>query len=469
MSTVALEIWTASYPAIANDITIKVYAQSDPLAVVVEDTHPAPHGPDSWLFPGLDRTNYVFRIFETIAGVVQQQLGEDMNVVPAGAGGVTYRATEQIEADVTVGVVSGVNTFTLDGTGGSEDWRRWDFDTIDRIGTGPMKRGVDYSWNPATAVFQLLQVGDVIAPNEWFNVQFAAQVSEGSDSVPNNVPRFSTPKIITANYNISAGSDFGGMLIVDPAGNYLEMQLPDIATVVAGKCLDIEMRRTNLDKCFKLKTAAGQYIDWLQGFRPDLYTCPNESFTVFKFVDPAGPTSMWRIYKPSPGNWMSVGQSVYDDADPLDVYNKKLFDGSAFDIFNFARLYNDYVLNLPGGQICNFDDWATGDNKYKFSLANSANPANANKFHIPDRRSTTDKATDGVILPGIFQGGQVGAFSGFLVIPKASTSKTDAGTGRIVTGSDGNEPTDSAPIPFTLNGGLENRVASTISRKYLLV
>lgn len=467
MSTVALEIWTGAYPAIANDITIKVYRQDDDLAVVDEDTHVAPHPLDTWLFPGLDRTNYVFRIFETIAGVVQQQLGEDMNVIPAGTGNVTFRVTEQIEADVTVGVVSGVNTFTLDGTGGSEDWRGWDFDTIDRIGQGPMKRNVDYSWNPATAVFTLLGAGDLIGPNEWFNVQFADQITEGSDSVPNTVPRFSTPKIITANYNINAGSDFGGLLIIRPAGNYLELTLPDIATVVAGKMLDVEMDWAAAANCAKLKTQAGQTIAWLQGARPDLYACRNENFSIFKFIDPAGPTSMWRVWKPF-GNFLTVGNSIWSDAEEGDVFNQILFDGASLDIFQYARLYNDHVLQLDPTKTCNFDDWATGNNKKKFSLANGSG-ADANKFHVPDRRGMTDKNSDGIVLNGAFEAAQVGAFSFNLVIPKISTSKTDAGVGRIVMGSDGNEPSDSNPIPLTINAGKKNLVDSVYSSKYLLV
>lgn len=467
MSTVALEIWTGAYPAIANDITIKVYRQDDDFAVVTEDTHAAPHPLDTWLFPGLDRTNYVFRIFETIAGVVQQQLGEDMNVIPAGSGNVTFRATEQIEADVTVGVVSGVNTFTLDGTGGSEDWRGWDFDTIDRIGTGPMRRGVDYSWIPATAVFTLLNVGDLIGHNEWFNVQFAAQTSEGSDSVPTTIPRFSTPKIITANYNINAGSDFGGMLILDPAGNYFQINLPDIGTVVAGKVLDIEMRRASANRSVKFSAFGAQTIDWMSGARPDLYICNNESLSIYKFIDPAGPTSMWRIYKPF-GNFLTVGNSIWSDSDVADVFNQIPFDGASLDVFQYARLYNDHVLQLDPAKVCNFDDWATGNNKYKYSLANGSG-ADANKFHVPDRTGQTDKNTRGAILPGTFEAAQVGAFSFNLVIPKTSTSKTDAGVGRVVTGADGNEPTDMDPIPLTINAGVQNRVNSVYSNKYLLV
>ena len=468
MSTVALDIWTGAYPSITHDITIKVYAQSAPLAVVASLTHTPPHLADSWSFPGLDRTNYLFRIFETNDGTILQQLGGDMNVIPGSAGGVNYRATEQIQADVTVGVVSGLNTFTLDGTSGSEDWRGWDFDTIDRIGTGPMKRNVDYTWVPATAKFTLLAAGDLIASHEWFNVQFAAQIVAGSSSVPTNIPRFFTPKIITANYNIDAGADMGGLLIIDPATNYIELQLPDITTVVAGRVLDVEMRRQGFMKCMKLKTLGSDYIDWLQGARPDLYACPQESFSIYKFTDPSGPTDMWRIYKPD-GNFRCVGQWLYDDADPGDVYNNKILGiGSSIDKFQFARLYNDYVLNLPPSQVCSYDSWATGNNKYKFSFADSADPTKVNQFHIPDRSNTTDKTTDGTLLPGAYQPAQVGAFA--LTVNGVTIQKSGTNNKIIALGNVNDAVLGTPAVNLgTVNAGLENRVASVISRKYILV
>jgi len=197
MSTVALNIYTSAYPSITNRITCRIYAQSDPLAIIASAIHNAPHLADTWSFPGLVRTNYLFRFFEIDGGgAIIQQLGDDMDVVPGSAGGVNYKASQQIEADITVGFTSGVNTFKFDGTSGSPDWRGWDIDTIDRIGTGPMKKNADYSWVPGTGIFTLLAAGDVFAPNEWFNVQFVTQVTDVTDSVSTIITRFSTPKIM---------------------------------------------------------------------------------------------------------------------------------------------------------------------------------------------------------------------------------------------------------------------------------
>lgn len=466
MSTIALDITTAPYPTIANNIETRIYLQSDPLAIVASLNYAAPHLERVWAFPGLTRANYLFRIFEMSGSAIVRQLGGDMDVNPSSAPPVAFKITEQVCADLTPNFTSGVNVATFDGTGGGPDWRGWDISTLDRIGTGPMKKNIDYTWNKTTGVLTLLQPGDLFGPNEWFNVDFTAQTQDVTDSVPTTVPLFSTPKLITANYPVSAGGDMGGVLILDPTGNYLEVQLPHLDTVVAGKLLTIEMRRASVNKCGKLITWPGQTIDWLQGGRGDLYICPQETISLYKFIDPSGPTSMWRVLNPN-GNWLRLGEQVTDDNVAANVVNKVLMAGADGDILALARIYNDYVTQL-GAQVCNYDDWTTGNNKYKFSLANSTVPANAGKFKIPDRRNTTDKNTDGTILPGVFQAASVGAFpltltgikmrksgTSNMVVVMANISDADLGTQAVNFG--------------TVNTGVENRVNGVITRKYLLV
>jgi hypothetical protein len=397
---------------IATPIEIRVYAQSDPLAIVASERHDAPHPADSWSFPGLDRTNYLFRIFQMadmVTNMIIQQLGDDMNVVPGSNNGVAYKATEQIRVDTTPGFVSGVNTVTFDGTSGTEDWRGWDIATLDRIGADSMKRGLDYSYNKTTGTITLLQPGDLFIADEWFNVDFQIQISNSVQSVPASYPAFTIPKVIVANYNVNAGTDFGSLLIVRPAGNYLELMIPDIATVVAGKVLTIEMARAAVQKCAKLIFQAGQVLDWLLGNRSSLYICPQESISIYKFIDTSGgaPVSMWRVYGSPFGNFTRVGEQVVDDNIPANVFNKALLAGEDGDVLQYARFYNDYILQLPGAEVVNYDDWGTGNNKYKFSLANSSNPANAGKFKFANRSNIFERITDGARKPGDFQAQQL--------------------------------------------------------------
>lgn len=471
MSTVALNIYTGAFPTISNDIEIRVYEQANPLAVVVSDRKLAPHGLHTWSFPGLPRTNYLFRIFEVTGSpaTIIQQLGGDMDVVPGLATGVEFRATEQIQADVTTGLTNGNTSFTFDGAAGTEDWRGWDISTFDRIGTGPMKKGVDYNWNKTTGVFTLLQVGDVIAFQEWFNVEFEAQNNAITQSTPTIFPLFSSAKIITANYSINAGTDFGALLIVDPPGDYLELTLPDIATVVEFRPVTIEMRRSSTAKCCKIVAQSGQFIDWMgpTGPRNDLYICPNESIKLYNFIDrtnPSVPVAMWRVLDPK-GNFLTAGHQFGDDNITANMFNVVQFVGTRCDIFQYARFYNDYVSQLPPSQLVNYDDWSTSNRWYFFSLANSSNPANANKFFIPDRRDIVEKISDGTRLPGEIQGAQVGSIT---VQLKKGNGYT--GGGANPTWFAPGDPNHAQPVDnIGVNAGLENRIKTVATRKYCYV
>lgn len=403
MSTVNLNIYTNPYPTVSNNIEIRVYDQADDTVVVAALNHPGPHPTqETWSFPGLPLANYLFRIFEMVGTTIVQELGTRMDVVPSAAGSYNFRATEQVVVDTTPGLVAGMTTFTFDGTGGAPDWRGWDIDTIDDIGLGPMKRGIDYAYDPVLGKFDLLQTGAVFPTDEWYNVQFAAQVNPAASSVPTIMNLFNTPKLITTNYSVSVGVDMGGLLILDPAGVYLEITLPDLNTVPKNRLLNIEMRCAASIRCCRIVTFTGQTIDWLQGNRGDLYICNQESLSLYRFVDPAVPgAGQWRVYNPF-GNWHRLGEQIADDNPTTNVFNKILPVGAMLDVFQYARLYNDFVSKL-GSQAVNFDDWTTGNNRYKFSLANSADPINAGKFMCADRRNVFVRNTDGTRIPGDWQ------------------------------------------------------------------
>lgn len=481
MSTVALQIWTGAYPTIANDITIDVYEQSNPLAIVATLTDTtAGHPARSWSFPGLDRVNLLFRIFETSGGSNIRQLGADMNAVPGAFPGIAYRATEQIEADVTVGFSSGVNQVVFDGTGGKEDWRGWDISTLDRMagGEGVMKKGIDYSWNINTASLTLLNVGDLFNPNEWFNVSFAAQVTNITSSVPATTPAFATPKVITANYPVVAGTDFGAGLIIRPAGTYLEITMPAIATVPANKRLKLEFDPSATQQCAKIIFEAGEVLSWLQGGRNNLYMCNQESLYLYPFVD-TDTVKRWRVDSPF-GGWLQLGEQIVDDNISANVFNKVAMGSGPLDALQYARFYNDFILNLPPSELVDYDDWATGNNIFLYSRANSANPANAGKFNIPNRLNMFERITDGTRTPGNFQAGQILSHqhNNGIVDDKAPGDASNAfANGQITTGAPwgtgGQLNTGSGGRVYqgltNLVGGTEERPANVAVRKYFRV
>lgn len=493
MSTVALQIWTAPYPSITNDLTVNVYAQSDPAAIIATLTHDGPDHTtqETWPFGGLPQEDLLFRIFETSGGTIIRQLGSDMNVVPGSKTGIAYRAPEQITADATTGFSSGVNTVVFDGTGGKEDWRGFDIGTLNRMGgEGDMKKGVEYSWNVNTAQLQLLGAGDLFNPNEWFNVDFVMQVSTATTSTATGVPAFTTPKVITANYNILAG-DFGGLLILrppasgTPSANYITATLPDIGTVVPSVILKIEFARSTVQQCAAIACRSGQIIDWLEGNRGNLYIRNQETIEIYKFIDTGGP--VWRIFNPF-GNFLKVGEQVVDDNNPVNVFNKVLLDGGVsatggtvgLDTQQYAGLYNDFVLKLPPAEVCNYDDWTTGNNKYLYSLANSSNPTLAGKFFIPNRLNTFERTTDGTRVPGTFQDAQILSHqhnNGVVDDKPAGDSANAFANGQTAVGAPwgtgGQLNTGTGGRLFqgltNLTGGTENRPANIAVRKFLYV
>lgn len=89
------------------------------------------------------------------------------NAIPVSAG---FRASEQIQVDVTTGFTSGTASVVFDGTGGRPDYRGWKI-IPERIGQGTMWNQ-SYSWNASSGTWQLLSSGDSFQPLEKFNITF---------------------------------------------------------------------------------------------------------------------------------------------------------------------------------------------------------------------------------------------------------------------------------------------------------
>lgn len=416
MSTCNLGIGTNPFPSItSDDVQIALYDTTDPLAVVTSQQNHAPHPQRAWSFVGLPVANYIFRIYQMVGttSAIRAQLGGDMTVVPGETPVITYWEDEQITADTTLGFSSGVNSVVFDGTGGKEDWRGRDIATLVRIGgAGTMKKGIDYSWNTNTGTLTLLNADDEFIAAEWFNVTFGLLIGTQTASVPTILPAFLTPKVITGNYTVNVGIDFGGNLIIRPAGTYLEITMPALSTVPVNKLITFEFDPGAMQQCCKFILQAGEMLTGLLGTRSNLYMANREKVSFYKFIDTGG--AVWRPWEPS-GNWSVLGDEVTNENAVANVFNRVLMDGgtlngtstNGLDTKQFARHYNDFVLNLPGAEVCNYDAWATGTNIYLYSLANSSNPANVGKYRIPNKLNVFERMTDGTRKPGNFQAAQI--------------------------------------------------------------
>jgi hypothetical protein len=433
MPTLVLNAYSKEYPLITNPIRAAIYLQSDPYALIATQTKPSPHPTRTWSFPGLPRNNYGFSLDEVLDGVVIRNLAL-FDVVPGEVDGELIRKDEQIKVGTTIGFDADTNSAIFDGTGGSPDYRGWSIVPSELTGRGILAEGLDYSWDSITGELNLLQLDDQFYLDNVWNIHFNSSSQPAGNSYP-TVTDFSI-KLVTASYTVLA-EDFGGKLICEPTANYMEVAFPAIATVPQGRKLMIEVSGTT------------RFMS-LDG----MVAMPNESFSVYRYL------TKWRIDSQY-GNFSLCGNVFGSDAIPADVVNALFLDGASVSRFTYARLY-DYVLQLPVGQVVAYDSWATGNNKYLYSLANISNV-----FHIPDRRGIFEKNSSGIA--GTYENESVGQFTTNFPFPTG-----DSFTGHqypptaLGKGLAANSPV-TLNLPVTLNAGMQNIPRNYSINRYVYV
>lgn len=389
MATLVLDAYTKAYPFITNRIMASVSLQTNPSAIIASiiDTTPG-HPVRTWFFSGLQRANYQWSLDEIDSSGASVNNLALFSVVPSQVQGYLSRGDEQIMVGATIGFDTGVNTATFDGAGGKPNYIGWEITPSELTGRGILVRGTDYGWDAATGVFLLLQSGDVLQQNNHYNIHFDPKTNSQGNSVPLTAD-FSI-RIVTTN-DSALPSDFSNKVILSPSV-YLEFILPSINTVPQGRKIMIEGDFSG--GCSKVKPNGTDVINFVNS---SVYLLSDESLAMYVF-DRAGVLE-WRVCE-AYGNFKSVGQLVSSDDVQNSYTNKLLLDGASLDKFQYARIYNEFVLNLPSNQVCNYDDWLLFNNKYLYSFANSANPSNLDMFKIPDRRGVFERNT----LPGLSAG-----------------------------------------------------------------
>jgi hypothetical protein len=452
MPTVVLDAYSKAYSLITNRIRAAVSTETSPLSIVASiiDTtsgHPA----RTWHFAGLLRDNYRFSLDEIDGSDNPINNLALFDVVPGAIDGVLVRDDEQIQVDVTTGFVGGANTFTFDGTGGKPNYIGWEIVPSELTGRGILVKGLDYSWDSVTGILTLLQAGDVFPTGNYWNIHFDPKTVTAGAGV-SNVTDFQI-RLITTDETLTV-DDFGKKLIVEPSGVYIELSLPDISTVADGRPVMIDVMASSIC-CVKIIPNGADTINWIRG---NVYILPNESLKLYKFTRSAG-VYEWRITD-ADGNFKSVGELVGDDL--TTVFNKQFLDGTIRLITQYARIYNEVVLNLPGTQVVNFDSWITGNNKYFYSLANSADPSNAGKFHFPDRRGIFER-NNNAGKAGDYQDEMVGSHLHHIT---GSTTTSFIGGGKVPAVSGGSVE-DAGNTD--LNTGTETRPKNYLINKYVLL
>lgn len=388
MPTTTLNAYASAYPLVINRIRASIFKQSSPQAIIASiiDTtigHPV----RQYNFPGLPRNNYGFSldVIDSSGNAIQNL--SLFSVVPSTIDGLLTRNDEQIKCDTTIGFVSGTTTFIFDGTVGKPSYIGWDIVPSELTGRGILTKDLDYTWDKITGLFTLLQAGDVFQTSQYYNIHFEPIQNTAGNSIL-TINDFSS-KLIIADYSILL-EDFSNKIVLEPAGGYLVATLPDISTVVEGRKLMLEGSGNG---CSKISTINGQSINFNRGL---LFILPNESLSIYKFKR-ATNVFEWRVFE-AYGNYKNVGQLTSDDCIESMALGKILLDGRSASTTINARLYNDFVLNLPLIQVCSFDQWSVGNNIYLYSLSD----ANGN-FKVPDRRGLFERNSSFITKAGDYQ------------------------------------------------------------------
>lgn len=456
MATTVINAYTIAFPTITNRIEADIATQANPGAIIASQIFSPPHPTRIISFPGLARTNYTFTLNEIDgAGAILRQLAF-FDIVPGDLLNGIFRPEEQIRVGQTTGLIAGTRTFTFDGTGGKPDWRNWDISPEVYSGVGTLIRGTDYSWDIIAGTFNLLPAGLTFDSGQYYTVEFQPQSTGGVNPAP-TVFDFSL-RVITADTTLLA-ADFGTKILVEPSGNSLILTLPTLASCPAGRSLMLETQSIQAFKCVQIKTVGTDVIKWQFG---GLWMMMNESLYIYNFA--ISGRSEWRVFNLQ-GNFDSVGRLTSSDL--ANVYNKVPLDGANLDKNQYGRLYNEVVLRLPVNQVVNYDNWS--GNQTFYSLANSANPANLNKFHVPNRLGYVEKINVSPRIVGSYEPDAVGAHTHDYKERHANSYTGDPTSA--VAGSGAVNPQDFNKVTLDTGTGMstETKVRNYSINKYILV
>lgn len=386
-----------------NAIKMAIYKDSNPTAIVQSITEAAgAHLARTWNFAGLERVMHFYKLLE---------IDGSGNTISTIIGPIYFLPSDEtIEWKDAVLIQAGVsdipgNPGTTWPTGINNlfvpDFIGWGIEMAERVGLGSLKydinQPVDLMYDSTTGYLQLQQTGDVWQPEEWFIFRFKPKIMNSGGVGISNANGFSDILVITDNYTLDE-NDIGKKILIDPSGNYLEVILPNLPLVIDLKLMYFEMVPSATAKCAKILVVgeSGQKIQWLEGNLDALWMCPSENIEFYKRTKES--VGEWRINN-ADGNFKTVGEIIYDDMIYNQVINKALLDGANLDVFQYARLYNRYVLRLTAN-VVTYAGWSpTFDSKYKFSLKDTV----SSNFRIPDSRNVYDRGSSGANIPGAYQ------------------------------------------------------------------
>ena len=394
---------TKPYPLITNKIRASLFKQSSPQAVyyaLIDDI--AGHPARIFTFENIPVELYNFSLDEI------SNIGEVINnlaffsVAPSKSSGLLSRNDEQIKSDFTPGFNHGLNEYYFDGRdlgGGlkAPDYIGWSIVPSELTGRGILAKALDYTWDSVFGKFNLIQENDVIQPNQYYNIHFDP-VNTISATLPSAGSDFD---ILYITDDTLLDSTCGGKRIIcQPASDFIVITLPDLISMPANRPIDFEISTVGV-KCVQIKGLGGQSLRFGDG---TIYCHDGESLKIYKFVRNASSQDFeWRVCETN-GNFKSVGNIVSSDIVYGGQSNFLLANGQAVSARAYARLYNEFVMQLPIGQVVAFSDWSAIDKKTFYSFVDST----TGNFHVPDRQGLYERMTGAGIPAGTYLQDEVG-------------------------------------------------------------
>lgn len=383
-----------------NTVKVAIYKDSDPNTEIQAQYMQGPFTNGIFAFTGLDRVAYKVKRFE-VANDNHSNILADYGVFF-----VFIPNNQKIEYKSPVAWKAGIDNMP-DGTPypagvkffSNADWAGWEADMLHYFG-GIYMRGRDYTYDAVTGTPTKLQEGDVFEQDAYYEIRFAPRVGNiGGESTGGGSADFSGKLYITANATLTP-TDAGKKILIKGTAGYIEVLMPNANDTPELKRYYVEMPPSNVIRCAKFKSQNGVKIDFGKGNLTEICLYPSESFEFYKETDntdEANPVSYWRIQN-AQGNFLTVGETVADEADASHVINKVEKNGAALDANVYSRLLA-WVKLLPSNQRTTFAAHTSGNNKYLYS---DVDPI-TNKFFVPDTRDLFERQSSALRPAGSFQ------------------------------------------------------------------
>lgn len=364
-----------------NTVKIAIYKDSDPDTEIPAQYQAGPFTNHIFYFTGLDRVAYKVKRFE-VDNADHTHILADYGVFYVFTPNnqkFEYKAPAEWIAGITV-MPDGATVYPFGAASFTNpDWAGWEVMQFNSFGVIYM-RGRDYNYDAVTGTLTKINDNDVFEQNVAYQLLFAPKIGN-ADSDSGGSADFSDKLYIRDNHTLTP-TDAGKDIAVKGTASYIEVTLPKLSEVIAGKRFYVRMPPGNTVRCARFKTQLADIIDFGKGNRTAMFLYPSESFEFYKDADdtdPANLTSVWCI-RNAQGNHLIVGETISDESDATHVINKVEKNGTDYDANVYARLYEDFILKLPASQVVPYNQWSSGTNRYKYSLKDTI----TNKFHIPD-------------------------------------------------------------------------------------